>query len=112
MESLAPLRRRRAKYHVDLLTPAPWSPQKVQTDLDGAMNPDKQDSTRAPREGSSKVRLPPWPQARPYSSCKAAIGSIRAARRAGIQLEPSAMSAMVTGMAENTTGSFGLTPYI
>ena len=38
------------------------------------------------------------------------MGSTRVARRAGIQLEPSAAAAMTAVMAAKTTGSFGLTP--
>jgi len=40
-----------------------------------------------------------------YSSCRATMGSIRAARRAGIQLEPIAIRAIIPVMPVNTTGS-------
>ena len=45
-----------------------------------------------------------------YSSRKATMGSIRAARRAGIQLAIIAMPAMNAVIEPNTSGSFGLTP--
>src|ERR1700678_763632 len=49
------------------------------------------------------------PDPRTYSSLSATIGSIPAARRAGIQLDRNAIAMIVTAIAENTSGSLGLT---
>lgn len=50
---------------------------------------------------------PPVACVRVYSSRNATMGSIRAARRAGIQLDPTAITAMAAVMDPKSSGSSG-----
>ena len=77
--------------------------------LDGPLGPGKSRARKTDPPKSLQARFGDPSGSSRYSSLSATIGSIPAARRAGIQLDRNAIAMIVTAIDENTSGSLGLT---